>query len=73
MPREYANIACAIGKGIDDRLKRIGCEPLPQNLADLLDRLTYRDETSLMRGRNVTTTPPKNECSTLVVRRQKLR
>ena len=44
MPRKYNKIACAIGRGIDERLERIGSEPLPQKLVDLLNRLTERGD-----------------------------
>lgn len=39
MQRTHIKIACAIGRGIDERLERIEREPLPKRLIDLLDRL----------------------------------
>ena len=59
MPRKYNKIACAIGRGIDERLERIGSEPLPQKLVDLLNRLTERGDPTV--PMKTGTTPPKTE------------
>ena len=40
MQRTNIKIAFAIGRGIDERLKGIRCEPLPKRLIDLIGRLS---------------------------------
>jgi hypothetical protein len=44
MPREYARIACSIGKAVGERQKAVVSEPLPQRLTELLCRLSEREQ-----------------------------
>ena len=44
MPKEYARIACSIGKTLGERRQAIKSEPLPERLAELLCRLSETEK-----------------------------